>query len=232
MVKELKYNSFGQVIYDSAHDFDFPFRFAGGIWDEDTKLIRFGVRDYDPETGRWTSKEPLGFAGSRNWYVYSYNNPVNWYDLTGFKPGDPFKTADEAAIDALEWIMPISRLDDREYGGVIYKGDDGCFYATEPIVGEDGINNRDFNFPGELLKKSIASYHTHPNKSAKTFSKKDIYTNEKFHKDGYLMNDSGDILKHDISNEEVFWIDSDSGYIKDVNIDYEAHKSIYGWEIY
>ena len=65
---------------------DFPFGFAGGIWDKDTKLIRFGVRDYDPETGRWTSVEPLGFAGSRNWYVYAGNDGVNFVDITGLNP--------------------------------------------------------------------------------------------------------------------------------------------------
>ena len=84
VAKELKYNSFGQIIYDSAPDFDFPFGFAGGIYDKDTKLIRFGVRDYDPETGRWTSVEPLGFAGSRNWYVYGADDPVGKIDLDGY----------------------------------------------------------------------------------------------------------------------------------------------------
>ena len=34
-----------------------PFGFAGGIYDEDTKLVRFGAREYDPETGRWLSKD-------------------------------------------------------------------------------------------------------------------------------------------------------------------------------
>ena len=66
VVKEIKYDTFGNVVSDSAPAFELPFRFAGGIWDEDTKLIRFGVRDYDPEVGRWTSKEPLGFSGARS----------------------------------------------------------------------------------------------------------------------------------------------------------------------
>ena len=34
-----------------------PFGFAGGLYDPDTGLVRFGARDYDAETGRWTSKE-------------------------------------------------------------------------------------------------------------------------------------------------------------------------------
>lgn len=45
-------------------DFPLPFTFAGGLFDADTKLIRFGARDYDPETGRWTSKDPIRFDAS------------------------------------------------------------------------------------------------------------------------------------------------------------------------
>ena len=29
--------------------------FAGGLHDPDTALVRFGARDYDPATGRWTT---------------------------------------------------------------------------------------------------------------------------------------------------------------------------------
>jgi len=35
-----------------------PFGFAGGIYDPDTGLVRFGARGYDAETGRWTAKDP------------------------------------------------------------------------------------------------------------------------------------------------------------------------------
>jgi len=88
-VLSCKYDSFGNILEQNG-DFELPFRFAGGIWDEDTKLIRFGVRDYDPETGRWTSVEPLGFSGSRNWYVYARNNGVNYLDLDG-RIWNPFR---------------------------------------------------------------------------------------------------------------------------------------------
>jgi RHS repeat-associated protein len=77
-----KYDSFGKITSENG-PLDFPFGFAGGIYDKDTKLTRFGVRDYDSETGRWTSKEPLGFGGSRNFYVYVKNNPVMFRDPTG-----------------------------------------------------------------------------------------------------------------------------------------------------
>ena len=61
-----------------------PFGFAGGLYDPDTGLVRFGARDYDPFTGRWTSKDPILFAGAQaNLYVYVGNDPVNSLDPSG-----------------------------------------------------------------------------------------------------------------------------------------------------
>jgi hypothetical protein len=38
-----KYDSFGKITSENG-SLDLPFGFAGGIWDKDTKLTRFGVR--------------------------------------------------------------------------------------------------------------------------------------------------------------------------------------------
>ena len=89
-VKQLDYDSFGNLITDSNPDFAIPFGFAGGLHDNDTGLIRFGYRDYDPETGRWTARDPIGFAGGdTNLYGYVLGDPVNWVDLTGEIPVAP-----------------------------------------------------------------------------------------------------------------------------------------------
>ena len=61
-----------------------PLGFAGGLHDPDTGLVRFGARDYDPQTGRWTVKDPILFAGGDpNLYGYVLGDPVNWRDLDG-----------------------------------------------------------------------------------------------------------------------------------------------------
>ena len=51
ITQRLDYDEFGQVITDTNPGFQ-PFGFAGGLYDRATKLVRFGTRDYDPETGR------------------------------------------------------------------------------------------------------------------------------------------------------------------------------------
>ena len=64
-----------------------PFGFAGGLYDPDTELVRFGARDYDPRVGRWTTKDPIRFDSSgTNLYGYALNDPVNLFDPTGLDP--------------------------------------------------------------------------------------------------------------------------------------------------
>src|SRR5207237_2088435 len=60
IVQRIDYDEFGLVTTDTAPGFQ-PFGFAGGLQDIDTGLVKFGVRDYEPSTGRWTSKDPLVF---------------------------------------------------------------------------------------------------------------------------------------------------------------------------
>ena len=62
IAQELAYDAWGTITFDSNPGFQ-PFGFAGGLHDPHTRLIRFGARDYDPQLGRWTAKDPIGFAG-------------------------------------------------------------------------------------------------------------------------------------------------------------------------
>ncbi|HKY36890.1 MAG TPA: RHS repeat-associated core domain-containing protein [Polyangiaceae bacterium] len=92
----LRHDAWGSVLEDSVSAL-MPFGFAGGLYDAETGLLRFGARDYDPSVGRWVSKEPLRFAGGSNFYVYAFNDPVNWIDPNGLLPFWSEQVA-------LEWI--------------------------------------------------------------------------------------------------------------------------------
>jgi RHS repeat-associated protein len=83
IVQRIDYDAFGVVTTDTAPGFQ-PFGFAGGVYDPQTRLVRFGTRDYDAETGRWTTRDPILFASGRtNLYVYAAADPVNLQDTTG-----------------------------------------------------------------------------------------------------------------------------------------------------
>lgn len=83
IAQRIDYDEFGNVLSDSNAGFQ-PFGFAGGLYDQHTGLIRFGARDYDPQTGRWTAKDPIRFqGGDGNLYGYVMGDPVNFVDPLG-----------------------------------------------------------------------------------------------------------------------------------------------------
>ena len=83
VAQRLDYDEWGRVLRDTNPGFQ-PFGFAGGLYDPDTGLVRFGYRDYDPDTGRWIAKDPILFAGGQaNLYLYCGGDPNNFSDMYG-----------------------------------------------------------------------------------------------------------------------------------------------------
>lgn len=90
IIQEMDYDEFGVVTKDTNPGFQ-PFGFAGGLYDSDTKLVRFGARDYMASTGRWTAKDPIKFeAGTTNLYGYTLSDPINLIDSNGLQSNTPF----------------------------------------------------------------------------------------------------------------------------------------------
>lgn len=86
IAQRLDYSPWGEVLLDSAPGFQ-PFGFAGGLYDQDTRLVNFGMRDYDPSTGRFISRDPLLWdGGDTNFYNYCHGDPVNYTDTVGTAP--------------------------------------------------------------------------------------------------------------------------------------------------
>jgi RHS repeat-associated protein len=83
VIRSITYDSFGNVIQDSAPNVWIPIGFAGGLYDPDTGLIRFGFREYSPEIGRWTAKDPILFQGGMDVYGYCLSDPINSFDSLG-----------------------------------------------------------------------------------------------------------------------------------------------------
>jgi RHS repeat-associated protein len=82
VAQRMDYDEFGQVVLDTNPGFQ-PFGFAGGLYDLQTGLVHFGYRDYDPQVGRWTAKDPLGLAAGEAPYTYAGDDPVNGHDSLG-----------------------------------------------------------------------------------------------------------------------------------------------------
>ncbi|MGI0015898.1 MAG: RHS repeat domain-containing protein, partial [Nitrososphaera sp.] len=114
VAQRLDYDEFGHITNDTNPGFQ-PFGFAGGVYDEQTKLVRFGARDYDAFTGRWTAKDPILFDGGQtNLYVYVGNNPVNFIDPMGL--GDLCNKSKEAVV-VVAWALERERRVRAGHGG-------------------------------------------------------------------------------------------------------------------
>jgi RHS repeat-associated protein len=62
-----------------------PFRFSTKYTDNETGLLYYGYRYYQPTTGRWLSRDPIGERGGANLYGFVGNFPTNRIDLLGLK---------------------------------------------------------------------------------------------------------------------------------------------------
>jgi RHS repeat-associated protein len=123
LTQRIDYNEFGTIILDTNPGFQ-PFGFAGGLYDQHTKLTRFGARDYDAETGRWTAKDPVKFVGGdTNLYGYVVQDPLQF--------ADPFGLQNQASDPILGTAYVA--------GGTVLIGASAAHIAGAQIVAAAGI---------------------------------------------------------------------------------------------
>lgn len=110
---KIEYDEFGKVQPAPLRISFQPFGYAGGLYDPTLRIVRFGARDYDPETGRWMSKDPILFeGGDSNLYGYVLQDPVNLID-----PEGKFATAVARGIGAIAAGIIVHDMYRARYGG-------------------------------------------------------------------------------------------------------------------
>ena len=60
-----------------------PWRFQSKRHDNETRLIYYGARYYNPKLCKWISPDPIGSHDSLNLYLFCRNNPLKYYDPWG-----------------------------------------------------------------------------------------------------------------------------------------------------
>jgi RHS repeat-associated protein len=70
------------------------FGFTGHMEHKELGLVFTLYRAYDPATGRWLSRDPIGESGGINLYGYVANNPVNLIDPLGLSDSWPWSNWD------------------------------------------------------------------------------------------------------------------------------------------
>lgn len=77
------YTAFGTARVAGGARISQPWRLPGQYLDAETGLHYNLRRYYEPETGRYTTEDPLGFESATNFYTYVDHSPTNFTDPTG-----------------------------------------------------------------------------------------------------------------------------------------------------
>ena len=104
------YTAFGEATINPSSTITNNLRFAGQYFDQETGTHYNLFRVYDPKTGTYISKDPIGFeAGDTNLYRYVFNSPVNYTDPLGLA-GPAALLAPLVTIEAAKDIVIIGGL--------------------------------------------------------------------------------------------------------------------------
>jgi RHS repeat-associated protein len=75
-----EYDAFGKP-YKGDLNGGMNLGYTGKPYDTATGMYNYGYRDYQPETARFTTVDPV--RDGANWFAYVNNDPVNWVDPDG-----------------------------------------------------------------------------------------------------------------------------------------------------
>ena len=79
------YDAYGKLLSGGAAGDPWGFEAQSGYYtDSETGLILCTHRYYDPNTGRFLTRDPLGYDGGIDLYGYVGNDPVNFIDPFGY----------------------------------------------------------------------------------------------------------------------------------------------------
>ena len=96
VVAHYEYSPFGSLTKTTgAYTTSNPFRFSSEYFDEETGLVYYNYRYYNPELGRWISRDPIEEQGGFNLYGMIGNNPLHGWDKLGKELCDNCKRQQE-----------------------------------------------------------------------------------------------------------------------------------------
>ncbi|MEU8702411.1 polymorphic toxin-type HINT domain-containing protein [Streptomyces sp. NPDC048680] len=81
-----------------------PYTFTGRE-NDNTGLLYYRDRYYDPQTGRFISQDPIGQAGGTNLYQYALSSPTTYTDPTGDNPMIAACAVGGALDGGLNWAL-------------------------------------------------------------------------------------------------------------------------------
>ena len=156
---QYEYGPFGEVIRATGPlAFLNPFRFSTKYQDEETAFLYYGYRYYDPSTGRWLSRDPIGELGFKkvnpntedfltgeeeNLYSLVRNSPISYFDTLGLFCENPCEEARKKNLH----LNPVAA------GGVIC-----CQGKKYDCVWEENLGAAKDSIARSIISRCIAKH--------------------------------------------------------------------------
>ncbi|WP_372852879.1 RHS repeat domain-containing protein [Pseudomonas protegens] len=132
-----------------------PLRFQGQYHDPETGLHYNRYRYYDPEVGRFISRDPIGYTGGLNVFQYA-PNPVEWIDPLGLQKKHrvpPHMSQQKQAGHVLGEPQYDNRVKQGKATSCFCDWDDAIQYTDEawdkgvPVPKRPNVRDHDFKTP-------------------------------------------------------------------------------------
>jgi len=112
-----------------------------------------------------------------------------------------------AAFSVLNSVNPRCVAQNREYGGWIYRFNDGSFSFINPIQGD--VSSVNIGGPDRVPSgtRATATYHCHggpdPRFNNESFSPQDVFADRFFNVNGYLATPGGQLKQHNVATGQI-----------------------------
>ena len=145
-IEHYQYDPFGNITHQKDFDttgtvHDNPYRFSTKFADDETDLVYYGYRFYNPNLGRWVNRDPIEERGGNNIYRFVFNSPLHFLDILGSISFNPKKLAEvfdlvSKGYNCLDAIKEVLTTPHGTTPEKLTSQDDLSGYGTESIDGE------------------------------------------------------------------------------------------------
>jgi RHS repeat-associated protein len=145
-----------------------PIRFSTQYADDVTGDLKYLFRDYDADSARWPSRDPITERGGLNLYGFARNNPIQFVDTDGQQLSPPLcNTCGQVALPGHKCVPPPPPTpgdngnNAKRPGGIAYLRPCGCTSKKDRLSTIPGVSTPP-RFPMQSMGPGTGTYEIVP----------------------------------------------------------------------